>query len=124
MIVADTDVLIDALRGAEPSASKVADGITAGTLATTVVSQFELLSGARTAAERRKVGTLLGPLSILALDEESSARAAALRRELEAGGNGIGTADYLIAGICLRRSCSLLTRNREHFERVPGLALV
>ncbi len=35
----------------------------------------------------------------------------------------IGTADYLIAGICLTRGGVLLTRNRDHFERVSGLNL-
>ncbi len=32
-------------------------------------------------------------------------------------------ADYLIAGICLSRNAMLLTRNRAHFERIPGLHL-
>ena len=32
-------------------------------------------------------------------------------------------ADYLIAGICLDRNAILLTRNRDHFERVQGLSL-
>lgn len=35
----------------------------------------------------------------------------------------IGTADYLIAGIVLANRGILLTRNRDHFERVPGLTL-
>jgi predicted nucleic acid-binding protein len=29
----------------------------------------------------------------------------------------------MIAGTCLAHSAILLTRNRRHFERVPGLAL-
>jgi predicted nucleic acid-binding protein len=47
-----------------------------------------------------------------------------LRRALAAQGLPIGMADYMIAGICVARSAALLTRNRAHFERVPGLALV
>ncbi len=35
----------------------------------------------------------------------------------------IGRGIYLIAGICLSRASSLLTRNRKHFERIPGLSL-
>jgi predicted nucleic acid-binding protein len=31
--------------------------------------------------------------------------------------------DYLIAGVCLAHTAILLTRNRKHFERVPGLVL-
>ena len=41
-----------------------------------------------------------------------------------AHGKGIGTADYLIAGMCLAHGATLLTRNLKHFERVPGLRIV
>ena len=44
MIVADSDVLIDALRGREPSASRVAQEIRKGTLATTSINSFEKVS--------------------------------------------------------------------------------
>jgi predicted nucleic acid-binding protein len=36
---------------------------------------------------------------------------------------GIGMADSLIAGIVVAHHGVLLTRNRRHFERVPGLSL-
>lgn len=32
----------------------------------------------------------------------------------------MGMPDYLIAGVCVSRSAVLLTRNRKHFQRVPG----
>ena len=123
MIVADTDVLIDALRGREPVAQRIAEEVENGALATTVLSAFELLGGSGEEAERRKVEDLLAALRILALDSEATVIAATLRRELEARGETIGLADYLIAGICLSHSASLLTRNRRHFDRVPGLRL-
>lgn len=123
MIVADTDVLIDALRGRRPVASRVAEAIRAGTLATTVISSFELLSGSREDGERGRVEDLLGALVLLPLDPEAAVRAAKVRRELEARGEGVGLADFLIAGICLAHSAELWTRNRRHFDRVPGLRL-
>ena len=123
MIVADSDVLIDFLRGREPSTSRVALEIRAGRLATTAINEFELLSGGRSRPQREKTRRLLAALSILPLDSRAGRAAAAVRRELEAGGQGIATADYLIAGVCLSRSTILLTRNRSHFERVPGLML-
>lgn len=124
MIVADTDVLIDALRGREPGRTQVAHALDAGSLATTTVSMFELLSGAGAEAERSVVERLLGPLPILPLDERAARAAATVRRDLASQGLAIGMADLLIAGICLARSTSLLTRNRTHFERVRGLTLV
>jgi len=122
MIVADTDVLIDALRG-KGARARVERELAAGRLATTVISSFELCSGARTATELQTVETLLGALRILDVDDAAARAAAAIRRSLEARGAGIGTADYLIAGICLTRGAVLLTRNQEHFRRVDGLNL-
>lgn len=123
MIVADTDVLIDALRGREPGLGRITVELKIGGLATTSVNAFELLSGARTKKERRAVETLLAAIPLLPFDQAASRAAAEVRLELERRGHGIGMADYLIAGVCLARSMMLLTRNRAHFERVPGLAL-
>ena len=44
-------------------------------------------------------------------------------RELERKGDAIGMADSLIAGIAVERDGILLTRNRKHYERVPGIKL-
>lgn len=124
LTVADTDVLIDALRGREPSASRIRAGIVDGTLATTAITVFELQSGARTVAETAAVGRLLDALTILPFDAAAGMRAAACRRDLEGSGRVIGMGDCLIAGICLHRSAVLLTRNHRHFDRVTGLTVI
>ena len=123
MIVADTDVLIDSLRGRDPGRSRIAIELATGRLATTAITVFELVTGTRQRGERESVERLLAALTILPLDPPAARRAAAIRIEVEATGKGLATADYLIAGICLSRSALLLTRNRQHFECVPGLAL-
>jgi tRNA(fMet)-specific endonuclease VapC len=123
MIVADTDVLIDYLRGEGPQAARVAVELQHG-LGTTVLTAFELWAGAIGSIKReRAVDTLLGALTILPLDAVDARRGAALRRDLERAGRSIGMADSLIAGICVRHRASLLTRNRAHFERIPDLTL-
>lgn len=123
MIVANSDVLIDALRGREPAKGRIAEELGKGALATTAVSVFELLSGAKTAAAKKNVRRLLDAVLILPLDERAGETAAEVRKKLEAKGATIGMADYLIAGICLSRSAILLTRNKNHFERIPNLTL-
>ena len=123
MIVADSDVLIDALRGREPAKGRIVAELERGELATTSISVFELRSGARSRKEREKVEALLAPLSILPVDEPAAQLAAEARLELESQGQPIGTADSLIAGVCLARNAILLTRNRAHFERIPKLSL-
>ena len=121
MIVADTDILIDTLKGHEPSASRVSEAIQAGILATTVVTVFELMSGAKTDSAKTATEALLAAIRVLDLDEQSSHRAAEFRRGLEREGRKIGLADYLIAGICDVHSATLWTRNIRHFDRVEGL---
>lgn len=122
MMIADTDVLIDALRG-KGAADRMRIEIATGQLATTSISVFELSSGARSDRDRDAIGRLLAALTILPIDADDAREAAEIRRDLEGRGLGIGTADYLIAGLCRRRSGVLITRNRAHFERVPGLKL-
>jgi predicted nucleic acid-binding protein len=62
-------------------------------------------------------------LPCLPLDEPGANAAAEIRRTLERDGVGIGMGDSLIAGIVVAQHGVLLTRNRRHFERVPGLPL-
>jgi tRNA(fMet)-specific endonuclease VapC len=121
MIVADTDVLIDFLGGREPAAGRVTREIESGNLWTTVITRFELLSGARGSRELRIVSELLNSIKIAPLDVSAADRATLVRRILERKGVGIGMADSLIAGIAIHIGAVLLTRNRRHFERVEGL---
>jgi tRNA(fMet)-specific endonuclease VapC len=123
MIVADSDVLIDFLRGREPGHQRIQLELRTGRLATTSINAFELLSGAAATKEHTKVSTLLNAVKVLPLEERAADLAAGVRRNLEAGGNGIGMADYLIAGVCLAHNATLLTRNRDHFSRVPDLQI-
>lgn len=125
MVVADTDVLIDALeRGREPSASRVAALIRRGELATSAVTLYELTAGSRTtAAQLELLHAELGPIPVLGLTRGAADLAAAVNRALARRGEGIAIPDTLIAGTCLAYGCSLLTRNVAHFARVPGLVL-
>lgn len=123
LVIADTDILIDALQGHDPVADRVTTGVETGGFATTAISAFELLSGAASDRAREQVERLLAALPVLPLDEPAGRKAAEIRRVLDRRGTPIGMADYLIAGICLVRSATLLTRNTSHFSRVPELRL-
>jgi tRNA(fMet)-specific endonuclease VapC len=122
MIIADTDVLVDFLRGGG-AAPRVELELSTGTLRTTAVAAFELWQGARSARAEPNVRTLLDALEILPLDARAAEIAGGVRRLLLGRGADIGVADSLVAGICLRQDGVLLTRNREHFARVDGLRL-
>lgn len=122
MMLADSDVLIDFLRG-KGAADRIARELKTGRLATTAISAFELWAGAKAPGEAARVEVLIGALNVVGLEKGSARRAGEVRRELESKGETIGMADSLIAGICLEHDAMLLTRNRRHFERVDGLKL-
>ena len=124
MILADTDVLIDFLWGIAPTAGQVSEYVRADRLLTTAVSCFELLSGAEKGKRRDRTLELIESLNVLPLDRAAAQRAAEVRRHLERTGRAIGMADSLIAGIALVHNLPLFTRNRSHFDRVPGLRVV
>ncbi len=122
MIVADTDVLIDYLNG-QGQSDEVTALLRVGALWTTVVSRFELLNGARTAKQQKRVSDLLDAVPALVMDSACADAASGIRRTLEESGNAIGMADSMIAGIVASNGGALLTRNRKHFERIAGLRL-
>lgn len=122
MTIADTDVLIDYLAG-RGEANAVEQLLRRGAIRTTVISRFELLSGAKSPKQLARLIELLGAVPSLALDEESADAASEIRRSLERSGHSIGMADSLIAGIVTTNGGTLLTRNRRHFQRVPGITL-
>ena len=122
MMIADTDVLVDFLRGGG-WAPRVELELSTGRLSTTVIAAFELIQGARTPRAQEDVRALLDALEIVVLDARATALAGEVRRLLLGRGNDIGVADSLVAGICLKQDAMLLTRNRAHFQRVEGLSL-
>lgn len=122
MTIADTDVLIDYLAG-KGEADAVERLLRRGALRTTVISRFELLSGAKNPKQLARLLQLLGAVPSLGLDDAAADAASEIRRSLERSGNPIGMADSLIAGIVTGSGGTLLTRNRRHFERVPGISL-
>src|ERR1019366_9222178 len=98
MTVADTDVLIDYLAG-KGEADAVERFLKHGALKTTVISRFELLSGARNAKQLAHLLQFLDAVPSLGLDDAAAYAASEIRRTLDRLGNPIGMADSLIAGI-------------------------
>ncbi|HWD40844.1 MAG TPA: type II toxin-antitoxin system VapC family toxin [Fimbriimonas sp.] len=123
-MVADTDVLINHLRGVRQVVELIAELSEADRLRTTTVNLFELLSGADDGKRGDPVRALSEALDAISLDRKAAAVAAGIQRDLDSKGQTIGMGDSLIAGICLAHGCQLLTLNRKHFARVPGLELI
>ncbi len=121
--VLDTDVLIDHLRGAGPGHDLLR--VLGASLAyrVTTVSAFELALGRSYGEAPGPVDALLS-VPTLPLSRAAALRAGGLLRSLREKGKGLDIRDAMQAGICLEVQLPLVTRNRDHFERVAGLAVV
>ena len=123
MMIADSDVLIDFLRGRGDWARRIAVELETRSFGTTAITAFEIRSGARTARQKKAVDTLLDAMTILPFGPDDARIAAEIRQQVESRGQPLGMADYMIAAVCIAAGGVLLTRNRKHFERVEGLRL-
>jgi predicted nucleic acid-binding protein len=106
----DTDVLIDHLRGHRRLRLLDPD------LTISVVTRCELF--AARSVDEPILRQTLGVLEEIPVDRAIAESAGRVRRT-----TGIPVPDALIAATALEHGMSVMTRNRRHFELVPGLAL-
>ncbi|MGH3786800.1 MAG: type II toxin-antitoxin system VapC family toxin [Pseudonocardiaceae bacterium] len=123
LVVADTDLIIDFLRGRGPGARLTRELLVERRLRLTAVTGFELRVGTDFLDRREQILRLFRSRTV-ALDLASALQAGEIAAVLSKAGSAIGFADCLQAGICLRHNLPLATRNRKHFDRVHGLRLV
>ena len=121
MILVDSDVLIEHLRGnADARDWLVRARQSSGPLAISVVSLTEIAGGMRS-PERREVMRLLGSMHRFEVTEQVAWRAAMLMQQYRRSHSGIGLGDYLIAGTALAEGLELATQNVRHYPMFPGL---
>jgi len=75
------------------------------------------------ARERQKVERFVSTIIEPPFDRAAAERAARIRADLERQGQPIGPYDLLIAGQALVNGLTLVTNNRQEFQRVSGLTL-
>lgn len=122
----DTDWLIDYLNG-NRQAIELLDGLARQRLALSLVTYGEVYDGIYSGHD--PVGSeagflrLLQVVQVIPLDEEIMRRFASIRGALRRSGRKIGDSDIMIAATALQFGLTLVTRNLDHFERIPGLKL-
>ncbi len=122
MACLDTDFLIGLDRNDKEAVEKVAQLADSSELAyTTIINVAEYYAG--TFMSKRKGAVedareYLKQFSILRLDEDSALMWGRLYGELRS--KTIGDRDLFIASIALSNKQVLVTRNKKHFQRVPG----
>ena len=124
MRVLDSDHCVALLRGHLDLRGRVSPG---EELAVTAVSVGELAHGAHKSARvvqnLARMDVLLATVTILPYDEGAARRYGLLKSELERAGQPLSDLDLQIASIVLEYDVAVITHNRQHFERVPGLII-
>ena len=132
MIHCDTSFLVDLLReSARPDrgpAHGLLETLHGHEIVLSVFAACELYAGVERSAnpprERARVEGLTGFLGIVYPDERFASVYARLLAGLQRGGEAIATMDLMIATAAVVDEASLVTRNRKHFDRVPGVDVV
>ena len=122
----DTDWLINSLhdRGA---ALDVLEALAERGLAVSIVSLGEVYAGVvgrpNEDANVRLINRFVGRYDLVGLSDSIMLTFSRIRRELDHQGQSLEDFDLLIAATALDTDRILITRNRRHFDRIPGLRI-
>jgi tRNA(fMet)-specific endonuclease VapC len=119
----DTDTCIAILRGNEAVIDRRA--ATTDEVGTTWITAAELHYGAAKSNAPQKNRTLvkrfLETLPILGLDEAAVQIFGEAKVLLERQGQRLADADLMIGAIAASKRATVVTGNRRHYERIPGV---
>lgn len=126
MILLDTAVAIDFLRGKEYAVSAVESAVQQrGSVALSAVSAFELLHPLRHRKLRKqeaKARSFIRQTRLLPLDAEAAEESAEIMGALLRGGAPVNALDVLIAGTAVRNGASMLLSADEDFEKIAAVS--
>jgi len=122
--ILDSDHCVALLRGQLDLRGRVSPD---EELAVTAIGIGELVHGAyksaRVEENLARLAVLLASLIVLSYDERAAVRFGRIKADLERAGTALGDLDLQIASVALEHGAPLLTHNRRHFDRVPGLVI-
>ena len=117
MVLLDSDILIDYLRGLS-AARNYFKSVDAAAIS--IVSVTELVSGARNDEEEAAMNELFSTMHIVGVDEKIAREAGRLRRQFLRSHN-VETADALIAVTSILHRLQLVTLNRRHYPMLADV---
>ena len=128
MLVLDTTILIDSIRGKSTAIRKIIELEEAGeTLCITQINALELYRGAyfpkKSDKKIQSVKKLLDAFAILPINNDAYEWFGSLSAELRSRGESINDFDELIAAITMTNEAAIVS-NDSHFKRIPGLKVI
>ncbi len=134
VILADTSVVIDALKKHEPAAGAISK-YQAERIGISVLTVYEVKMGIAllqkqdpkfNAARRlHELDQFVKACDLFPVDSEVTSRGASIMADLILNGQVIDPIDVLIGSTCLCFGGSaILTQNKDHFDRIEGLTVV
>ena len=118
MLLADTDILIDFLRGNEKAIELVREN--SENIFVSTITVTELYAGVRNEKERDELDSFLSLFQIISIDGEIAKTAGLLKRSYTKSHN-LGIADCLIAASAIANNAKLKTLNTKHFPMFKNL---
>lgn len=118
MVLLDTSILIDVLRGSRPAAEWL--GALEEVPICSELTRAEVLRGVRS-PERAATERLLGALRWVVVDEPVSRRGGELGRQYRRSHPGLGIVDFLIAATAQLLDAQLATANVRHYPMFAEL---
>jgi predicted nucleic acid-binding protein len=119
----DIDILIDAGRGVTDAIACLNNIQTTSSLATSAVSEMELVVGCRDKVEMQAVAKFLQQFQIVKLSEAISDKAVELLTTYRLS-HGLLIADSLIAATAIVRDWELISKNQRDYRFIAGLKLL
>lgn len=127
-MILDSTFLIDVLRGETAVGELIAELDTTGTPFVSAVTVMELVEGIHLATatddERAAVEELLAEVHELPFDRDCALQAGRINADLVSAGKPIDETDVMIAATAIVHDRPVVTRNVDHFERIPELDVV
>lgn len=125
MRILDTDTCIEILRGNTSVMERRA--AIRDEAVTTWITAAELYFGAANSKapekNREVVTAFLGSLKVIGLNEASAQIFGEAKALLRRAGVGLADADLLIGSITASLNGTIVTGNRRHYERIPGVTV-
>ena len=122
----DTDWVINYLR-AQPAIVSRLDELQPQGLALSIISLAELYEGVFNSrdpvGDGQDLADFLRGVTVLGIDADIAQLFGRERGRLRRAGMLIGDFDLLIGATAVRHNLTLLTNNRNHFERIDGLQM-